>query len=894
MVSGIMCAAMALGLMVMVPKMLAQDATGTDATVTTQAASETATAAVRSVVDLPPVWWVAPISAIIALLMAFYFYKSIMKTNEGSDRMKEIAQHVREGAYAYLRRQYKVVAIFFVVVCVALIIVAFKFEAQHRLVPFAFLTGGFFSGLAGFFGMKTATNASARTAQGASESLNRGLQIAFRAGAVMGLTVVGLGLLDICGWFIYLYAFHHQVFHCEPMTLETITVVMLCFGMGASSQALFARVGGGIYTKAADVGADLVGKVEAGIPEDDPRNPATIADNVGDNVGDVAGMGADLYESYCGSILATAALGVAAMISTSEAAAMKYLIAPMVLAGVGIVLSVLGIFVVRTKEGATMRNLLSALGRGVNLSSILIAAAAAFMCTGFSQSIGLGLPWGVFGAIVTGLLAGIIIGKATEYYTASEFRPTQRIADSATTGPATVVIAGLAEGMLSTWIPILVVGIAMIVSFTFCKGWDTLTEGLYGVGIAAVGMLSTLGITLATDAYGPIADNAGGNAEMSGLGPKVRERTDALDSLGNTTAATGKGFAIGSAALTALALLAAYVEEVRVGIHREVASAYTVPAGGASMSFNCVNPDSHTGRYKGALYVAPPDGHAPTDLHHREMLTISLMQAAGSSRTISIPESIAMPTNLPRGGWVPVQVGELLINKDSVWQTLSLANVGGTKAAYTKKAGLEDFMTFYNITPMNPKFLVGVFFGVLLVFIFSALTMKAVGRAAMAMVGEVRRQFREIAGIMEGKGKPDYARCVAISTAGAQREMILPSLLALVVPLVVGLVLDVSGVMGLLVGGLCCGFAVAVYMANAGGAWDNAKKYIETGKHGGKRSDAHKAAVVGDTIGDPFKDTSGPSLNILIKLMSMVSVVFAGFVVKAAPYISGWLESLGK
>ncbi|NLX58863.1 MAG: sodium-translocating pyrophosphatase [Phycisphaerae bacterium] len=873
--------------------MLAQDAPGTDAAVTAETATAPA-AAVRSVANLPAVWWVAPISSIIALLMAFYFYKSIMKANEGTDRMKEIAQHVREGAYAYLRRQYKVVAIFFVVVCVALIIVAFKFEAQHRLVPFAFLTGGFFSGLAGFFGMKTATNASARTAQGASESLNRGLQIAFRAGAVMGLTVVGLGLLDICGWFIYLYAFHHQVFQCEPMTLETITVVMLCFGMGASSQALFARVGGGIYTKAADVGADLVGKVEAGIPEDDPRNPATIADNVGDNVGDVAGMGADLYESYCGSILATAALGVAAMISTSEAAAMKYLIAPMVLAGVGIVLSVLGIFVVRTKEGATMRNLLSALGRGVNLSSILIAVAAAFMCSKYSESIGLALPWGVFGAIVTGLLAGIIIGKATEYYTAAEFKPTQRVADSANTGPATVAIAGLAEGMLSTWIPILVVGVAMVASFTFCKGWDNLTLGLYGVGIAAVGMLSTLGITLATDAYGPIADNAGGNAEMSGLGPKVRERTDALDSLGNTTAATGKGFAIGSAALTALALLAAYVEEVRVGIHREVASAYTVPAGGAAMAFSCVNPDSHTGRYKAALYVAPSDGHAPADLHHREMLTLSLMQAAGSSRTISLPESIAIPGNLPRGGWVPVQVGELLINNASVWQTLGLADVGETKAAYTKKAGLDDFMTFYNVTPMNPKFLVGVFFGVLLVFIFSALTMKAVGRAAMAMVAEVRRQFREIAGIMEGKGKPDYARCVAISTAGAQREMILPSMLALVVPLVVGLVLDVSGVMGLLVGGLCCGFAVAVYMANAGGAWDNAKKYIETGKHGGKRSDAHKAAVVGDTIGDPFKDTSGPSLNILIKLMSMVSVVFAGFVVKAAPYISGWLESLGK
>ncbi|MBN2582386.1 MAG: sodium-translocating pyrophosphatase [Planctomycetes bacterium] len=855
----------------------------------TEAATGHATAAARSLSDLPQIWWIAPIAAVISLFMAFYFYKSIMKASEGNDRMKEIAQYVRDGAYAYLRRQYKVVAVFFVVVCVALIIVAFKFEAQHRLVPFAFLTGGFFSGLAGFFGMKTATNASARTAQGASESLNRGLQIAFRAGAVMGLTVVGLGLLDICGWFIYLYRFHHVLFGGEAMTLEMITVVMLCFGMGASSQALFARVGGGIYTKAADVGADLVGKVEAGIPEDDPRNPATIADNVGDNVGDVAGMGADLYESYCGSILATAALGVAAMIATGEKVALSFLAAPMVLAGIGIILSIIGVFLVRTKEGATMKNLLWALNKGVWGSSILIIIAAFFVC---KHMLG-GYYLGVFGSICTGLIAGILIGQATEYYTASEYKPTQRVADAANTGPATVAIAGLAEGMLSTWIPILVVGIAMMAAFTFCNGWNNLTFGLYGVGIAAVGMLSTLGITLATDAYGPIADNAGGNAEMSGLGPKVRERTDALDSLGNTTAATGKGFAIGSAALTALALLAAYVEEVRVGIHREVSAEYVAPAAAGEMTFSCVNPQTGTSRYKAALYVAPEAGTQVTDLHSKELLTISLMYAAGSSRTMAIPADIAMPEGLPRDGWVPVQVGEHLIDNAAVWKKLGLVATDEMKAAYTKKAGLEDFMTFYNVTPMNPKFLVGVFFGVLLVFVFSSMTMKAVGRAAMAMVNEVRRQFREIPGIMEGTGKPDYASCVSISTAGAQREMVLPSLLALVVPIAVGLVLGVSGVMGLLVGGLCCGFAVAVFMANAGGAWDNAKKYIETGKHGGKGSDAHKAAVTGDTIGDPFKDTSGPSLNILIKLMSMVSVVFAGFVVKAAPYISGWLESLG-
>jgi len=584
------------------------------------------------------------------------------------------------------------------------------------------------------------------------------------------------------------------------------------------------------------------------------------------------------------------------MISYSEVLAMKFLMAPMLLAGIGIVLSVIGIFLVRTKEDASMKDLLWALSKGVWGSIVLIVLAAAWICWPAAPLLNIGLGWGVFGAIVTGLVAGILIGQATEYYTASEYKPTQRVAESANTGPATVIISGLAEGMLSTWVPILTVGVAMIAAFTFCGGWssDGLTMGLYGVGIAAVGMLSTLGITLATDAYGPIADNAGGNAEMSGLDPKVRQRTDALDSLGNTTAATGKGFAIGSAALTALALLAAYVEEVRVGMHREVAAQYAPPAAGQMMSFKCINPQAGPKKYKAALYVAPLAGTKMTSLHSRQLQTISLMHIPTSNKAIAIPGDIKMPTGLPRDGWVPTQIGDPLVGNDALWRKLGIAATKDKKAAYVKKAGLADFMTYYNVTPMNPKFLVGVFFGVLLVFVFSSMTMKAVGRAAMAMVEEVRRQFREIAGIMEGTGKPDYARCVEISTKGAQREMVIPSLLALAVPITVGLVLDVSGVMGLLVGGLCCGFAMAVFMANAGGSWDNAKKYIETGKHGGKGSDAHKAAVAGDTVGDPFKDTCGPSLNILIKLMSMVSVVFAGFIVKAAPYISGWVEGLGK
>jgi K(+)-stimulated pyrophosphate-energized sodium pump len=731
---------------------------------------------------IPAIWYIAPIGSIIALLFALFFYKQLVKESEGNDTMKEIAQHVREGAMAYLRQQYKVVGIFFAVVFVVFLIMAFGLNAQDKIVPFAFLTGGFFSGLAGFLGMKTATQASARTAQAASESLDRGLKVSFRSGAVMGLVVVGLGLLDIAMWFAILKWLAPVL--GRDMSNAEITVVMLCFGMGASSQALFARVGGGIFTKAADVGADLVGKVEAGIPEDDPRNPATIADNVGDNVGDVAGMGADLYESYCGSILASAALGVAAF--TGTAMEINALILPMVIAGLGVLFSIVGIFAVRTKEGATQKQLLRSLLSGVLISSILIIAGSWFAVKALLPA-----HMGLFWSILTGLIAGILIGQTTEYYTSADYKPTQGIAEQTKFGPATTIIDGLAVGMMSTGWPVIIIGLGMLLSFGFAGGFTIGVEnGLYGVGIAAVGMLSTLGITLATDAYGPIADNAGGNAEMSGLPAEVRKRTDALDSLGNTTAATGKGFAIGSAALTALALLAAYIEEVRHGLMR---------------------------------------------------------------------------------------LGETSINV-----------LGETVNIETAK--MMDFMYAYNITLMNPKVLVGVFIGSMMAFVFCALTIKAVGRAASAMVGEVRRQFKEIPGIMEGTGKPDYAACVAISTKGAQREMIFPSLLAVIVPILTGLLLDVSGVMGMLAGGLGTGFVLAIMLNNAGGAWDNAKKYIETGQLGGKGSDSHKAGVVGDTVGDPFKDTAGPSLNILIKLMSMVSVVAAGAIVKFAPQISEFLN----
>jgi H(+)-translocating pyrophosphatase len=823
--------------------------------------------------SIPAWWWLAPAGAASALIAAAYFYFWIMRQSEGNEAMKLIASHVREGAYAYLRRQYLVVGAFFAVVALLLALMAFGLELQNKLVPFAFLTGGLFSGLAGFLGMKTATSASARTAYAASRSLDQGLKVAFRAGSVMGLTVVGLALADITVWFLYLYMFHHQLFGIEPMELETITVVMLCFGMGASSQALFARVGGGIYTKAADVGADLVGKVEAGIPEDDPRNPATIADNVGDNVGDVAGMGADLYESYAGSILATAALGVAAATANNwgEAVAFNLLSAPMMIAAAGIFLSIAGIFLVRTRENASLLELLGALNRGIYGASILVLIASYFIVTL------LGLPFSAFICIAIGLAVGLVIGKGTEWATASEYAPTRKIARSSRTGPATVIISGVAEGMLSTWIPILAVCVAMIVTYSISGGAGDPISGLYGVSIAAVGMLSTLGITLATDAYGPIADNAGGIAEMAVLPREVRQRTDALDSLGNTTAAIGKGFAIGSAALTALALLASYVEEIRIGLHREVASAWVAPAPGDTMHVK------ELGHGKFGIYIPGADSSINSRLSH----TFSAFELNGDHAFwMTIDEG-------PRAGevipMVIVEMGTQARQRGLMGFTSIEQELEHSRPLAAGKASLEDFMGHYRVTLMNPGVLAGAFVGVLLVFVFSAMTMQAVGRAAEAMVQEVRRQFKEFPGIMLGTQKPDYARCVAISTAGAQREMILPTLLAVAVPVIVGLTFNVAGVMGLLVGALTSGFAVAVFMANSGGAWDNAKKYVEAGHLGGKGSDAHKATVVGDTVGDPFKDTSGPSLNILIKLTSMVSIVFAGLIVKFAPIIGSWL-----
>ena len=693
--------------------------------------------------------------------------------------MKEIAGHVRRGAMAYLKQQYKVVTLVFIVLALIFAFMAYVLHVQNPWVPFAFLTGGFFSGLAGFFGMKTATYASARTANAARSGLDRGLKIAFRSGAVMGLVVVGLGLLDIALWFIVLSYFYSG----DHMALVTITTTMLTFGMGASTQALFARVGGGIYTKAADVGADLVGKVEANIPEDDPRNPATIADNVGDNVGDVAGMGADLYESYCGSILSTAAIGATAFAINADMQ-LKAVIAPMIIAAVGIFLSLLGIYLVRTKEGATMKELLHSLSLGTNVAAVLIAIAT--FCILYLMQIE---NWvGVSFSVLSGLAAGVVIGQATEYYTSHSYKPTQKIAEASQTGPATVIIKGIGTGMISTMIPVVTISVAIMLSYLFANNFDlsmsaeSISKGLYGIGIAAVGMLSTLGITLATDAYGPIADNAGGNAEMSELGEEVRQRTDALDALGNTTAATGKGFAIGSAALTALALLASYVEEIKIAMQRAVNEGQTF----IDNAGNMFNPST---------------------------------------------------------------------------------------------ANMIDFMDFFQVNLMNPKVLVGAFIGGMAAFLFCGLTMGAVGRAAQTMVNEVRRQFSEIKGILEGKSTPDYGRCVEISTRSAQREMVFPSLLAIIIPIVVGVLLGVGGVMGLLVGGLTTGFTLAVFMANSGGAWDNAKKMVEEGHFGGKGTECHKATIVGDTVGDPFKDTSGPSLNILIKLMSMVSIVMAGLTV---------------
>ncbi len=755
-------------------------------------------------------FWFIPLASILALVFAYVFFKSMMKNSEGTDRMKEIAQYVREGAMAYLARQYKVVGIVFIFLIIFLMVLA-QIGVQNPFVPIAFLTGGFFSGLCGFLGMKTATYASARTAHGASQSLNKGLQIAFRSGAVMGLVVVGFGLLDIAAWYLILtewvYTPEHMVsglkviglYLVHPGTTEAekfieITATMLTFGMGASTQALFARVGGGIYTKAADVGADLVGKVEAGIPEDDPRNPATIADNVGDNVGDVAGMGADLYESYAGSILATAALGAAlptSVLSQYGLTQANAVIAPMVVAAIGIILSIIGVFMVRTKESATQKNLLNALLLGTGGSSALILVVMAVMAyTGL-------LTWGIFGSVVAGLAAGVIIGQGTEYFTSDEYKPTRGIAGQAQQGPATTIIDGIAVGMYSTWIPVVTIIAGIIAAYGFAGGFQNFSMGVYGIGFAAVGMLSTLGITLATDAFGPIADNAGGNAEMANLPKEVRERTDALDMLGNTTAATGKGFAIGSAALTAMALLSAYMEEVR--------------------------------------------------------LWLSKITTAGEGF---------------------IQKGSVVFYKDVA------PVVGeGLKAVKISTASITDFVAAYDLSLFNPMLLGGLFLGAMMSFVFCAMTMKAVGRAAGAMVDEVRRQFREIAGIMEGKATPEYAKCVEISTRGAQREMIVPAMLAIIVPVLTGLVLGVAGIVGLIAGGLTTGFTLASMLNNAGGAWDNAKKYIEKGNLGGKGSDAHKAAVTGDTVGDPFKDTSGPSLNILIKLMSMVSIVMAGLTV---------------
>ncbi len=721
-------------------------------------------------------FYFVPVASVIALFFAWLFYHQMKKENEGTPTMKEIAQYVREGAMAYLKQQYKVVGIVFIILAVLFSVLAFGFGVQNKWVPFAFLTGGFFSALAGYVGMRTATYASARTANAVSKSLNSGLKLAFRSGAVMGLTVVGLGLLDISIWWVILNAFVHEA--SESQTLVVITTTMLTFGMGASTQALFARVGGGIYTKAADVGADIVGKVEQDIPEDDPRNPATIADNVGDNVGDVAGMGADLYESYCGSVLATMALGASAFFGDVDAQ-MRAILAPMMIAAIGVVLSIIGIYAVKTKEGAGLQQLLKSLSVGTNLSAVLIAVLTFVVF----YMIGFGNWWQLSLSVIAGLLAGVIIGKATEYYTSHSYKPTQNLAESSQTGPATVIINGIGLGMISTCIPVVTIVVAILISYLCATGFSFdpayISNGLYGISIAAVGMLSTLGITLATDAYGPIADNAGGNAQMSELDPEVRHRTDTLDALGNTTAATGKGFAIGSAALTALALLASYIEEIKIGLQHV--------------------------------------------------------------------------------GTAVLQVGDKVVN--------------------VAEATIPQIVDYYQVNLMNPRVLAGVFVGAMMAFLFCGMTMNAVGRAAQKMVVEVRRQFKEIKGILEGKQRPDYKRCVEISTKAAQHEMVAPALTAIIVPVVVGIILGEAGVMGLLIGGLGAGFILAIFLANSGGAWDNAKKYVEDGHFGGKNSVNHHATVVGDTVGDPFKDTSGPSLNILIKLMSMVSIVMAGLIV---------------
>jgi K(+)-stimulated pyrophosphate-energized sodium pump len=735
--------------------------------------------------NLPWLFWLAPLGALLALAVAFSFYRSVMSRSEGTPRMIEIAQAVREGAMAYLSRQYRVVAVVFVLLFIVFLVMALV-GLQSIYMPFAFIVGGVFSAVTGYVGMRTAISASARTANAARTSLNEGLQVAFRAGAVMGLAVVGLALLNITLIFLALFLLPAATWGQDD-ALTQITAIVLAGSFGASTMALFARVGGGIYTKAADVGADLVGKVEVNIPEDDPRNPATIADNVGDNVGDVAGMGADLYESYAGSIVAAMALGVSAVAASGMAAQMNYIALPLAVAGLGALLAVLGIFFVRTDEGASMGQIIRALDRGINIAAVGVA----LLSLPLVYLLNLANPIGLWLTILIGLAVGIIIGRATEYFTSGDHAPTQSIATQGQSGPATVIIQGLAVGMESTMIPVITIGIGLLLSFSVSGGLDNTLLGLYGISLAAVGMLSTLGITLATDAYGPIADNAGGNAEMSGLPKEVRVRTDELDAVGNTTAAMGKGFAIGSAALTALALLAAYIDQIRFSL-----------------------------------------------LH---LLNFTELTIAG--------------------------------------QTIPIAQVT-----------IRDMVNYYDLTLLNPSLITGLFIGAMTVFYFGALTMSAVGRAAGAMVQEVRRQFREIAGIMDGTAKPDYARCVEISTAGAQREMIVPSLLAIAVPVVTGVLFGAAGVIGLLSGALATGFVMAVMMSNAGGAWDNAKKHVEKGAHGGKGSDTHKATVVGDTVGDPFKDTSGPSLNILIKLMSMVAVIFAALT--ASVGTSGLLGAL--
>ncbi len=688
------------------------------------------------------------IGAMLALLFAVFMAKKVLKAPEGTEKMKSISQSIRMGANAYLKRQYVVVSIFFAAMFVILGVMAF-FDLLSPFVPFAFLTGGVFSALSGFIGMKIATAANARTANACREGLNKGLRIAFSAGSVMGFTVVGLGLLDISIWFFLL----NNVF---KLPATEITSAMLTFGMGASSMALFARVGGGIFTKAADVGADLVGKVEAGIPEDDPRNPAVIADNVGDNVGDVAGMGADLYESYVGSVISASALGVTAFSTNNKVNDFNAMAVPMLLAALGILCSIIGTVFVRTKEKASQKDLLKSLSRGTNFSAIVIAVLAfpiVYFCLEGTESIGL------YFAIIAGLLAGVLIGQSTEFFTSDTYKPTRHLASKSETGSATIIIGGLGLGMLSTLLPIIIVAACILVAYFASGGAQSANLGLYGIALSAVGMLSTLGITLATDAYGPVADNAGGIAEMAGLEPEVRQRTDALDALGNTTAATGKGFAIGSAALTALALMASYVNKV---------------------------------------------------------------------------------------------------------------------AEVAKAKGVEIDLSF-DLT--NPTVLVGLFIGACLPFVFAALTMESVGKAAQSIVVEVRRQFKEIKGLMDGKAEADYASCVDLCTKASLREMVLPTIVAIVAPVVTGLVLGYQGVVGMLAGATASGFLMAIFMSNSGGAWDNAKKYIESGAHDGKGSKQHKAAVVGDTVGDPFKDTSGPAINILIKLLSMVSIVFAGVVV---------------